>query len=137
MRSQPRSGGDLEDHPTAAGAKGTAVAAEVCSAVEISRRVTDQTRNGSCPVGSAGETVQHGLPAGLIQLKRRSKAVIAAKLRGAVRLPAASLIRAPLGENPSVPPLPPVKVYSTLSLPVVSTLNTVPELKGPPSAVVP
>jgi len=69
-------GGDLEDHPAAAddGAKGTTVAAEVCSTIEISRRISDQTGQGRCPVRSAGETVQHGLLAGLIQLEHRSAA---------------------------------------------------------------
>src|SRR5450631_906922 len=80
MKSQPLRGrslrGDLEDHAAAAdaGAKGTAIAAEVCSAVEISRRISDQTRYGSCAVRSAGEAVQHGLLAGLIQLEHRSAA---------------------------------------------------------------
>ena len=72
-------GGDLEDHPAAAddGAKGTTVAAEVCSTIEISRRISDQTGHGRCPVRSAGETVQHGLLAGLIQLEHRSAATSA------------------------------------------------------------
>jgi hypothetical protein len=50
MKSR-RSGGDLEDHPAAAddGANGTAVAVEVRSAVDISRRISDQTRYGKCP----------------------------------------------------------------------------------------
>ena len=44
-----------------------AVATAVCSAVEISRRISDQTCYGRCSVRSVGEMLQHGLVADGIQ----------------------------------------------------------------------
>src|SRR5215472_5530948 len=49
------------------------------------------------------------------------------------RLPARSRIRPPYGVPPSVPP---VNVYSRVSLPCLSSLNTVPQ-PAPPHAVFP
>ena len=84
-------------------------------------------RAGIASIVTAGEGVQHRLMARGIDLEHHARSRCAAGVSRSVEVAFESRIT-----PASDPSFPPVKVYSTVSWPVVSTLNTTPEFDAPP-----
>ena len=104
--------------------------------VEIARLIADQASVGPSTIRVVLEPVQYGFVSLSGQLEHRSqlscKDVIPPKMVVPYRLPAESRSKPAVGFSPSGDPL---KLYSTVSLPLASTLNTAPTLAIPPKVV--
>src|ERR1700722_20301 len=126
---------DLEHYAAAdrrAGAGGDAAVSR--STVEIACRVSDHTCRGICPVRpplKLCNTVSTPVVSNLNTTPWPDTPPMTVVPK---RLPTKSRTRPAWGYLPSVPP---VKLCSTVSVPVVSSLNTTPAPDAPPTLVVP
>jgi hypothetical protein len=128
MQHRQVSGGVYLEH--------VAVAPTKRGAIQIASRVPYQPTIGILPIRPTGEGVQDSLVPSRIYLEHRSVIARARAPDGcAIEIPGRIRITPALGLAPSVPV--PVKEYRTVSLPVLSTLNTAPMPKAPPFDAVP